>query len=56
MGLRKGRGFDMEINDDEEMISSPPSEVKRESEEKNLPIDPIDLVEPVDALTDITVS
>ena len=41
MAIRKGRGFDMEIDDDEEMRSSPPPEVKRESEEKNEPIDPL---------------
>ena len=46
----------MEIYDDEEMRSSSPPEVMRESEEKNEPIDPIDLVEPVDAPTDMAVS
>ena len=56
MTIWKGRGSDMEIDDDEEMRSSPPPEVKRESEEKNELIDPIDPVEPVDAPTDIAVS
>ena len=46
----------MEIYDDEEMRSSSPPDVKRDSEEKNELIDPIDLVEPVDAPTDIAVS
>ena len=53
MAIRKGRGSDIEIDDDEEMRSSPPPEVKRESEEKNEPIDPIDPVEPVDAPIDM---
>ena len=53
MVIHKGRGFDMEIDDDEEMRSSPPPKVKRESEEKNEPIDPIEPVEPVDALIDM---
>ena len=56
MAIRKGRGFDMEIDDDEEMRSSPSPEVKKESEEKNELIDPIDPVEPVDAPTDMAVS
>ena len=55
MAIRKGRGSDMEIDDDEEMRSSPPPEVKRESEEKNEPIDPIDPIEPVDAPIDMAV-
>ena len=46
----------MEIDDDDEMRSSLPSEVQREFEEKNEPIDPIDPVEPVDAPTDMAVS
>ena len=37
MAIRKGRGSDMEIDDDDEMRSSSPLEVKRESEEKNEP-------------------
>ena len=32
MAIRKGRGSDMEINDDEEVRSSPPPNFKRESE------------------------
>ena len=51
MGLRKGRGFDMEINDDEEMISSLPPIVQRDFEENNEPFDLIDPVAPVDAPT-----
>ena len=39
----------MEIDDDEEMRSSPPPEFKREIEERNKPIGPIDLVELDDA-------
>ena len=46
----------MEINDDEEMRSSPPPNIKRESEEMNKPISPIDPVEPDDAPTDMAVS
>ena len=37
-------------------MSSPPPEVKRESEERNEPIGPIDLVKPDDAPTDMVVS
>ena len=46
----------MEINDDEEMRSSPPPEMKREFEERNESISPIDPVEPNDAPTDMAVS
>ena len=46
----------MEIDDDEEMRSSPPPKVKREFEEKNELSDPIDPLELVDALTDMAVS
>ena len=46
----------MEINDDEDMGSSPPLEVKRKSKEKNELIDPIHTIEPIDAPTDIVVS
>ena len=53
MAIQKGRGSDMEIDDDEEMRSSPPPEIKRESEENNELIDPID---PVDAPIDMAVS
>ena len=35
----------MEIDDDEEMRSSPPPKLKRESEEMNKPIRSIDLVD-----------
>ena len=56
MAIRKERGLDMEINDDEEMRSSPPPNIKRESEEMNKPISPIDPVEPDDAPTDMVVS
>ena len=35
MAIRKGRGSDMEIDDDEEMRSSPPPDIKRDSEERN---------------------
>ena len=35
MAIRKGRGLDMEIDDDEEMRSSPPPDIKRDSEERN---------------------
>ena len=41
----------MEIDDDEEMRSSPPQSIKRESEEMNKPISSIDPVEPDDAPT-----
>ena len=43
----------MEINDDEEMRSYQPLKFKRDSEENNELIDPIDLVEPVDAPIDM---
>ena len=56
MAIRKGRGSDMEINDDEEMRSSRPPEIKRESEERNKLIGPIDPVELDNAPTDIVVS
>ena len=56
MAIRKGRGSDMEIVEDEEMKSSSPLEVKRESKEKNEPIDPFDPVELVDAPIDMPVS
>ena len=46
----------MEIDDDEEMRSSPPPKIKREFEERNEPISPIDLVEPDDAPIDMTPS
>ena len=51
MAIRKGRGSDMEIDDDEEMRSFPPPNIKRESKEMNKPISSIDLVEPDDAPT-----
>ena len=51
MVIRKGRGSDMEIDDDEEMRSFPPPNIKRESEEMNKPIGSIDLAEPDDAPT-----
>ena len=56
MAIRKGRGSDIEIDDDKEMRSFPPLEVKREFEEKNEPIDPIDPIELVDASTDMAIS
>ena len=56
MAIRKGRGSNMEIDDDEEMRSSPPPEIKRESEERNESISPIDPVEPDDAPIDTAVS
>ena len=46
----------MEINDDKEMRSSPPPEIKRESEERNKSIGPIDPVEPNDVRTDMAIS
>ena len=49
MAIRKGRGSDMEINEDEEIRSFPPLEIKREFEERREPISPIDLVELDDA-------
>ena len=56
MAIRKGRGSYMEIDDDEEMRSSPPPKIKRESEERNESIDPIDPVELDDAPTYMAVS
>ena len=41
----------MEINDDEEMRSFPPPNIKRESREMNKPISSIDTVDPDDAPT-----
>ena len=46
----------MEIDGDEEMRSFPPLNIKRESGEMNKPISSIDLVEPVNAPTDIALS
>ena len=46
----------MDIDDDEEMRSSPPTKLKSLSEEQNEPINSIDPVEPVDAPTDMAVS
>ena len=43
----------MEIDDDEEMRSFPPPNIKRKSEEMNKPISSIDLVEPDDKLRQI---
>ena len=51
MAIRKGRGSNMEIDDDEEMRSSPRPNIKSGSEEMNKPISPIDPVEPDDAPT-----
>ena len=51
MVVRKRRGSDMEIDDNEEMRSSSPPNIKRESEEMNKPISSIDPVEPDDAPT-----
>ena len=45
----------MEIDDDEEMRSSSPPNIKRESEERNQLIGPIDPVDPDDAPTDMAV-
>ena len=56
IAIRKGRGSDMEIDDDEEMRSSPPPNIKRKPEEMNKRISSIDLVEPDDAPTDMAVS
>ena len=56
MAIQKARGSDMEIDDDEEMRSSPPLEIKREYEERNKLIRPIDPVEPDNAPTDMAVS
>ena len=41
----------MEIDDDEEMRSFPPPNIKRDSGEMNKPISSIDPVEPDDSLT-----
>ena len=46
----------MEIDDNEEMRSSPPPEIKRESEERNEPIGSINPVELDNAPTDMEVS
>ena len=56
MAIRKGRGLDMEIDDDEEMRSFPPPNIKRDSGEMNKPISSIDPVERDDATTDMAVS
>ena len=55
MAIQKGRGSDMEIDDNEKMRSSPPPVVQREFPKEEL-IDSIDPVEPVDAPTDMAVS
>ena len=49
MVIRKGRGSDMEIDDDEEMRSSPPPNIKKESKEMNKPISSIDPIDIDDA-------
>ena len=46
----------MKIDDDEEMRSFPPPNIKRESREMNKPISSIDPVELDDAPTDMAVS
>ena len=46
----------MEIDGDEDMRSSPPPEIKRESEERNKPTSPFDPVEPDDVPTDMAIS
>ena len=46
----------MDIDDNEVMRSSPPPNIKRESEERNKPISPIDPAEPDDARADMEVS
>ena len=46
----------MEIDDDQEMRSSPPPNIMRGFEEINKPISPIDPVEPDDAPIDMAVS
>ena len=51
MVVRKGRGSYTEINDNEEIKSSSPPNIKRDSEEKNKLINPIDPVDPDDAPT-----
>ena len=56
MAIRKGRGSNMEIDDDEEMRLPPPPNIKRVYEEMNKLISPIDAVELDDAPTDMAVS
>ena len=56
MAIWKGRGSDIEINDDEEMRSSSPQNIKREYEEMNKLIGLVDLVEPDDAPTDMVIN
>ena len=46
----------MDIDDDEEMRSSPPPKIKIDSKERNKPTSPIDPAEPDDAPTDMVVS
>ena len=56
MAVRKGRGSDMEIDDEEmEMRSSPPP-VQNELAKKDEAIDPIDLVATFDIPQDMVVS
>ena len=56
MVVRKGRGSDMEIDDEEmEMRSSPPP-VQNDLAEKDEPINPIDPVTTVDIPKDMAVS
>ena len=56
MAIQKRRGSDMDIDDDEEMGSSLPSEIKREYEEMNKTINPITPIASDDFPTNMVVS
>ena len=55
MVVRKGRGSDTKINDEELEMRSSPSPVQNELAGKDEPIDPIDLVATIDIPEDMTV-
>ena len=56
MAIRKGKGSDMEIDDEEMERRSSPPPVQNESTNKDEPIDPIDPVTTVDIPEDMAVS
>ena len=55
MAIRKGRGSDMEIDDEELEMRSSSSPVQNEFAGKDEPIDPIDPVATVDIPEDMTI-
>ena len=56
MAVRKGRGSDMEIDDEELEMRSSPAPIQNELTEKDEPIDPIDPITTIDIPKDMAVS